>query len=133
MPKSRSCDPSQAASSLEQAEGDIKTAVLLALGIDKTEAENILMRCDGNLRRVFAQLSRDRIGIRGQKRIALEVRQLSSETSAMASEIRESADVVSRIVGDRRATREIARRVGLAPLPFASCAAGEVPDMPAFS
>lgn len=53
------CDQSRAASSLEQAEGDIKTAVLLALGIDKTEAEKILMRCDGNLRRVFAQLSRD--------------------------------------------------------------------------
>jgi N-acetylmuramic acid 6-phosphate etherase len=53
------CDPSQAASSLEQAEGDIKTAVLLALGIDKTEAETILMRCDGNLRRVFAELTKD--------------------------------------------------------------------------
>jgi N-acetylmuramic acid 6-phosphate etherase len=56
------CDPSQAASSLEQAEGDIKTAVLLALGIDKTEAEILLMRYDGNLRRVFTELSggRDR-------------------------------------------------------------------------
>jgi N-acetylmuramic acid 6-phosphate etherase len=53
------CAPSQAASSLEQAEGDIKTAVLLALGIDKTEAETILMRCDGNLRRVFAELTKD--------------------------------------------------------------------------
>ena len=54
------CDQSQATISLEQAEGDIKTAVLLALGIDKTEAEKILMRCDGNLRRVFAQLTKDR-------------------------------------------------------------------------
>jgi N-acetylmuramic acid 6-phosphate etherase len=54
------CDPSQAASSLDQAEGDIKTAVLLALGIDRAEAETILMRCDGNLRRVFAQLFKDR-------------------------------------------------------------------------
>jgi N-acetylmuramic acid 6-phosphate etherase len=53
------CDPSQAANSLEQAEGDIKTAVLLALGIDKTEAETILMRYDGNLRRVFAELTKD--------------------------------------------------------------------------
>ena len=54
------CAPSQATSSLEQAEGDIKTAVLLALGIDKNEAATILTRYDGNLRRVFAQLSRDR-------------------------------------------------------------------------
>jgi N-acetylmuramic acid 6-phosphate etherase len=54
------CDPSQAASSLDQAEGDIKTAVLLALGIDRAEAETILMQCDGNLRRVFAQLFKDR-------------------------------------------------------------------------
>ena len=53
------CDPSQAASSLEQAQGDIKTAVLLALGIDTTRAETILRKCDGNLRRVFAELSRD--------------------------------------------------------------------------
>jgi N-acetylmuramic acid 6-phosphate etherase len=54
------CDPSQAASSLDQADGDIKTAVLLALGIDRAEAETILMQCDGNLRRVFTQLSKDR-------------------------------------------------------------------------
>ena len=54
------CDPSQAARSLEEAEGDIKTAVLLALGIDRTAAETILKRCDGNLRRVFAELSKDR-------------------------------------------------------------------------
>ncbi len=73
------CDASQAASSLEEAEGDIKTAVLLALGIDKIEAENILMRCDRNLRRVFAQLSRTAIGIRGQKRSAFEGRRLSRD------------------------------------------------------
>jgi N-acetylmuramic acid 6-phosphate etherase len=53
------CDPSQAASSLEQAQGDIKTAVLLALGIDNVRAETILKKCDGNLRRVFAELTRD--------------------------------------------------------------------------
>jgi N-acetylmuramic acid 6-phosphate etherase len=52
------CDPSQGARALEQAEGDIKTAVLLASGLDKAEAEAILKRCDGNLRRVFAELSR---------------------------------------------------------------------------
>jgi N-acetylmuramic acid 6-phosphate etherase len=53
------CDPTHAASSLEQAEGDIKTAVLLALGLDKLDAETILKSCDGNLRRVFAELAKD--------------------------------------------------------------------------
>jgi N-acetylmuramic acid 6-phosphate etherase len=54
------CDSSQAASSLEQAEGDIKTAVLLALGVDKVDAESVLKDCDGNLRRVFAELAKER-------------------------------------------------------------------------
>ena len=53
------CDPSQAAHALEQADGDIKTAALLALGFDKTQAETVLRECDGNLRRVFAELSKD--------------------------------------------------------------------------
>ncbi|TWB89926.1 N-acetylmuramic acid 6-phosphate etherase [Bradyrhizobium macuxiense] len=53
------CDPSHAARSLEQAEGDIKTAVLLVLGVDKDDAETVLKNCDGNLRRVFAELARD--------------------------------------------------------------------------
>jgi N-acetylmuramic acid 6-phosphate etherase len=54
------CDPSHAASSLEVAEGDIKTAVLLALGVDKIEAETVLRNCDGNLRRAFAALAKER-------------------------------------------------------------------------
>jgi N-acetylmuramic acid 6-phosphate etherase len=54
------CDPSQAARSLEQAEGDIKTAVLLAWGLDRVDAETILKNYDGNLRRVFAELTKDR-------------------------------------------------------------------------
>ncbi|MHC2621876.1 N-acetylmuramic acid 6-phosphate etherase [Bradyrhizobium huanghuaihaiense] len=54
------CDPSHAARSLEQAEGDVKTAVLLALGVDRADAETILKDGDGNLRRVFAELARDR-------------------------------------------------------------------------
>ena len=53
------CDPSHAARSLEQAEGDIKTAGLLALGVDRVDAETILKNCDGNLRRVFAELTKD--------------------------------------------------------------------------
>lgn len=54
------CDPSHAAHWLEQAEGDIKTAGLLALGVDSLDAETILKNCDGNLRRVFAELAGDR-------------------------------------------------------------------------
>jgi N-acetylmuramic acid 6-phosphate etherase len=54
------CDPSHAARSLDQAEGDIKAAVLLALGIASADAETILKNCDGNLRRAFAELTKDR-------------------------------------------------------------------------
>jgi N-acetylmuramic acid 6-phosphate etherase len=53
-------DPSHAARALEQAEGNVKTAVLLALGVSRAEAETILKDGDGNLRRVFAELARDR-------------------------------------------------------------------------
>ena len=53
------CDPAHAASAVERAEGDIKTAVLLALGVDKVDAEAVLKDCDGNLRRVFAELAKD--------------------------------------------------------------------------
>jgi N-acetylmuramic acid 6-phosphate etherase len=54
------CDPQHAARSLAQAEGDIKTASLLALGVDRVDAEIILKNCDGNLRRVFAELAKNR-------------------------------------------------------------------------
>ncbi|MFC4920124.1 MULTISPECIES: N-acetylmuramic acid 6-phosphate etherase [Bradyrhizobium] len=54
------CDPSHAARSLEQAEGDVKTAVLLALGVSRADAETLLKDGDGNLRRVLAELARDR-------------------------------------------------------------------------
>jgi N-acetylmuramic acid 6-phosphate etherase len=54
------CDPSHAARSLEQAEGDIKTAVLLALGVERLDAEIILKNCDGNLRRMVTELARKR-------------------------------------------------------------------------
>jgi N-acetylmuramic acid 6-phosphate etherase len=53
------CDLSHAARALEQAEGDIKTAVLLALGVDKADAETLLKNSEGNLRRVFAELTKD--------------------------------------------------------------------------
>jgi N-acetylmuramic acid 6-phosphate etherase len=51
------CDPSHATRSLERAEGNIKAAVLLALGVDKMDAETVLKNCGGNLRRVFAELA----------------------------------------------------------------------------
>lgn len=54
------CDGAQAARALEAAEGEIKTAVLIALGADKAEAEAILKHCDGNLRRVFAEIAKEK-------------------------------------------------------------------------
>jgi N-acetylmuramic acid 6-phosphate etherase len=54
------CDPQQAARALEEMEGDIKAAVLLALGVEKSEAQAILQQCDGNLRHAFAELARER-------------------------------------------------------------------------
>ena len=53
------CDDVQASRALEEAEGEIKTAVLLALGIDRASAEAMLKQCDGNLRRVFAAFAKD--------------------------------------------------------------------------
>ena len=44
------CQQGEAARYLEQADGDVKTAVLLALGLARTEATQLLERHDGNLR-----------------------------------------------------------------------------------
>jgi N-acetylmuramic acid 6-phosphate etherase len=54
------CSETQAARALEQTGGDIKLAALVVLGYDRPEAEAILARHKGNLRRVFAELSNDR-------------------------------------------------------------------------
>ena len=54
------CDLLDATRALDQAEGDIKTAVLLVLGVARADVEILLKNCDGNLRRVFAQLAMDR-------------------------------------------------------------------------
>ena len=53
------CDAPQAARSLEEAEGEIKIAVLLALGADQADAEALLRQCNGNLRRVFAEIAKE--------------------------------------------------------------------------
>jgi N-acetylmuramic acid 6-phosphate etherase len=50
------CSEAQAASALEETEGDIKIAALIVLGYDKAEAEVILASHHGNLRRVFNDL-----------------------------------------------------------------------------
>jgi N-acetylmuramic acid 6-phosphate etherase len=54
------CDQAQAACALEQAEGDIKLATLVALGYDEADAQRILASHKGNLRRVFADLTHGR-------------------------------------------------------------------------
>jgi N-acetylmuramic acid 6-phosphate etherase len=48
------CGEAEAARALEQAAGNIKTAVLLTLGYDTAQAERILARHKGNLRYVLA-------------------------------------------------------------------------------
>jgi N-acetylmuramic acid 6-phosphate etherase len=48
------CGETEAARALEQAAGNIKTAVLLTLGYDRAQAERILARHKGNLRDVLA-------------------------------------------------------------------------------
>jgi N-acetylmuramic acid 6-phosphate etherase len=51
------CSHAQAARALDQTAGNIKSAALLVLGYDKTEAESILARHNGNLRHVLAHLA----------------------------------------------------------------------------
>src|SRR6516162_524121 len=55
------CSQARAADALEETQGDIKVAALVALGYDKAEAESILASRQGNLRRVFAELSDENI------------------------------------------------------------------------
>jgi N-acetylmuramic acid 6-phosphate etherase len=51
------CSEAEAASALARTNGDIKTAALVVLGYDETEAASILSSHKGNLRRVFDDLS----------------------------------------------------------------------------
>lgn len=51
------CSEAEAASALHHARGDIKMAAMLVLGYDATDAQNLLARYKGNLRRVFAELA----------------------------------------------------------------------------
>ena len=51
------CSAEDATRLVEQAEGDVKTAVLLGLGLNATEAAQILGRHDGNLRSAIGDLA----------------------------------------------------------------------------
>jgi N-acetylmuramic acid 6-phosphate etherase len=51
------CGQAEAASALEQTEGDIKMAALVVLGYDKAKAESVLARHNGNLRRILADVA----------------------------------------------------------------------------
>lgn len=48
------CDDATAVEALRQADGDMKLAALIALGIDASEARAALARSDGNLRKALA-------------------------------------------------------------------------------
>jgi N-acetylmuramic acid 6-phosphate etherase len=54
------CGENDAAAFVQRAEGDVKIAVLLALGWDQTDAVEALLRHGGNLRSVIDELSHDR-------------------------------------------------------------------------
>ena len=53
------CNENDAAQFVQQAEGDVKIAVLLALGWEQTDAIEALLRHEGNLRAVIDELARD--------------------------------------------------------------------------
>jgi N-acetylmuramic acid 6-phosphate etherase len=53
------CPESDAARHLEHADGDVKTAILLGLGLNRDEAAQLLQRHGGNLRSAISQSKRD--------------------------------------------------------------------------
>ncbi len=52
------CDASRAAEAIRLANGDLKAAVLIALGAESSEAQEALKRSDGNLRQALADFSK---------------------------------------------------------------------------
>jgi N-acetylmuramic acid 6-phosphate etherase len=54
------CNENDAAKFVERAEGDVKIAILLALGWEQTEAVEALLKHEGNLRSVIDELAHDR-------------------------------------------------------------------------
>jgi N-acetylmuramic acid 6-phosphate etherase len=53
------CSEREAAHHLEEANGDVKTAVLLGLGLSKSEAQELLKRHSGNLRAAITNRTHD--------------------------------------------------------------------------
>nr|MBA3446841.1 N-acetylmuramic acid 6-phosphate etherase [Pseudaminobacter sp.] len=53
------CDAEHAARHVRQAEGDVKTAVMLGFGLDQTEAATMLERHKGNLRHAVDEFTAD--------------------------------------------------------------------------
>jgi N-acetylmuramic acid 6-phosphate etherase len=52
------CSHTAAVEALAQADGDVKTAALIAFGVDRPFAQEILSRNDDNLRLALADLAR---------------------------------------------------------------------------
>ena len=52
------CTEGDAVRHLDQAEGDLKTAILVGLGLNRSEAVQLLKRHDGNLRAAIDELKR---------------------------------------------------------------------------
>jgi N-acetylmuramic acid 6-phosphate etherase len=52
------CSDAAAAEAIRLANGDLKAAVLIALGADSAQAQEALKRSDGNLRRALAEFSK---------------------------------------------------------------------------
>jgi N-acetylmuramic acid 6-phosphate etherase len=52
------CPEGDAARYLEQANGDVKTAVLLGFGLNRSEADQLLQRHGGNLRSAINESAR---------------------------------------------------------------------------
>ncbi len=50
------CSPDQASQLVEQADGDVKTAVLLGFGLDPIQAAGLLARHEGNLRSAIGEM-----------------------------------------------------------------------------
>ncbi len=54
------CGEAESARLIEQADGDVKTAILLGLGLDRSEAAQLLQRHAGNLREAIDEARRSR-------------------------------------------------------------------------
>jgi N-acetylmuramic acid 6-phosphate etherase len=54
------CSDATAAEAIRLANGDLKAAVLIALGADSAQAQEALKRSDGNLRRALAEFSKSK-------------------------------------------------------------------------